>query len=82
MGAQFYFDQMLPTVEPEAKDKSNPLRQLEVFTYGNKLFLRAGPVNQENAGLDRYTVELSSKTVKALLEGIDRAAAYLGYDVD
>ena len=42
MGANFSFDKMLPTVSPEAPGASNPLRQLELFTNGGKIFLRLG----------------------------------------
>ena len=78
MGANFYFDKMLPGVASESKER-NPKRQLEVFAYGNKLFLRVGGVNQENSGDNRYTVELSKANASDLIEAIDATMNYLAW---
>ena len=78
MGANFYFDQMLPAGDAEARNIENSQRQLEVFTHGNKLWLGVGGINEENDG-NRITVELSKSTVTELLESIERGAQYLGY---
>jgi hypothetical protein len=65
MGANFHFDKMLPTVSTEAAGP-DPKRQLELFTYGGKLFLRVGPPNKEHSGTERYTVELSQENALEL----------------
>ena len=70
MGANFHFDQMLPTISQEAAGP-DPKRQLELFTYGGKLFLRVGAANQENSGLGRYTVELSQEIARELASGLE-----------
>lgn len=77
MAAIFYFDKMLPTIKQET-DEHNPKRQLEIFTYEHKLWLRVGPINQENLGVDRYTVELSKKDAKELIEEIKNGLRFLG----
>lgn len=74
MGANFSFDKMLPTVSPEAPGASNPLRQLELFTNGGKIFLRLGAVNQENSGTDRYTVEISLEAATELASSLQSLA--------
>lgn len=66
MGANFSFDEMLPTVVQEAPGVLNPKRQLELFTHGGKIFLRTGPVNGENSGTNRYTVELNPQSAAEL----------------
>jgi len=37
MGAQLYFDKMLPTTKHET-DLKNPKRQVEILTFSQKLF--------------------------------------------
>lgn len=70
MGANFYFDAMLPTVTSEAQG-TNPKRQLELFTHGWKIYLRIGPPNSENSGVDRYTVELSGENARELASSLE-----------
>ena len=77
MGAICYFDKMLPSIKIES-NVENPKRQLEVFTYEHKLWLRIGSINQENTGLDRYTVELSKEMAKELIKGINEGMSFLG----
>lgn len=69
MGANFYFDKMLPTAGPETKPGDQ--RQLEVFTLGGKVFVRIGPLNQENDGLNRYTVEVPPEALSMLRESLE-----------
>lgn len=68
MGANLFFDRMLPAEGPETKPGDQ--RQLEVFTLGGKVFVRIGPLNEENAGLNRYTVEVTPAALKALQESL------------
>ncbi len=79
MGAQFYFDKMLPTTIHET-DLKNPKRQVEIFTFSQKLFLRIGAPNEENSGEERYTVELSSTNARELLSGLRNAMDYFGFE--
>jgi len=74
MGANFSFDEMLPTVGPEAPGVPNPKRQLQLFTHGGKIFLRVGAVNREDAGTDRYTVELSPENAADLASSLELLA--------
>lgn len=66
MGASFKFDEMLQTIGPEANGDDKAQRQVEVFTHGGDLFLRVGPVNQRDAGKDRYTVKLCARSAEQL----------------
>jgi hypothetical protein len=70
MGANFHFGEMLPTVATEAQGLANPRRQLELFTHGGKIWLRMGPLNRENSGTERYTVELSPETAGELASAL------------
>jgi len=78
VGAEFKFDERLPTIPPEAGHQENPWRQVEVFTHGGELHLRIGAVNQENTGIDRYTVTLSKSDAERLIVGIQDGLFYLG----
>jgi hypothetical protein len=71
MGANIKFGEMLPTVIDGGPTPSGAKRQLELFTHGGKTFLRMGPLNEEHAGLNRYTVELTEKMLAALGDAID-----------
>lgn len=64
MGANFFFNKMLPAVQQEGQFTKEPKRQLEVFTHGGKTFIRVGPVNQEDSGINRYTVEIPQEDVQ------------------
>lgn len=66
MGANFFFDKMLPTIQQEDHLAADPKRQLELFTNGGQTFIRVGPINQENSGVCRYTVELMPDDIRAL----------------
>ncbi len=77
MGTLFQFDKMLPTIELEAKSSKNPQRQVEVFTYDRKLWLRVGPVNSENTGENRYTVQLSKEHASELVSAIEDGVRFL-----
>lgn len=68
MGANFLFDKMLPTSAEQGK--AGDKRQLEVFRNGGKLRIRMGPLNQENAESDRYTVEVPSRDLELLLAAL------------
>ena len=68
MGAKIFFDRMLPAEGPETKPGDR--RQLEVLTLGGKVFVRIGPLNKENAGLNRYSVEVTPAVLKALQESL------------
>jgi hypothetical protein len=77
MAANFQYDEMLPSVDPEAKKFRNPKRQVEVYTLGHKLFLRIGAVNQKDSGEKIYTVQLTDKSCIELAEAIIGGANYL-----
>ncbi|QRF90273.1 hypothetical protein CLH39_08555 [Alcaligenes faecalis] len=68
MGANFFFDRMLPAEGPETKPGDK--RQLEVFTLGGKVFIRVGSINQENDGLNRYTVEVPPEALSRLRDSL------------
>jgi hypothetical protein len=73
MGAGFKFDEMLPAVLDGGPGRTPPgaRRQLQLFTDGGKAFLRLGPLDKEDAGTDRYTVELSDKALADLAFAIE-----------
>lgn len=77
MGANFKFDEMLPTVGFEAKGVNDPQRQVEVFTHGGCLYLRIGAVGAENMGTGRSTVELSKSSACKLIDAIKSGVEYL-----
>lgn len=77
MGANFKFDEMLPTIQHNAGDGKDPCRQVEVFTHGGNLFLRIGQVNEQDTGTNRYTVQLSKDAAKKLMAGIKGGIDYL-----
>ena len=74
MGATFFYDAMHPVPETEQEPGEDPERQVEVLRHGGELFLRLGPLGEENACADRYTARVSSvqaaKLAKALEEGL------------
>lgn len=78
MGANFFFDKMLPSIKQEANGELDPKRQVEVFSYGGDLWLRIGTTNQENSGTGRYTVKLSTTDAKELLAAIEDGMVYFG----
>lgn len=81
MGAGFYFDEMLPGVETENEKGEKELkRQVEVFTHGGGLFLRVGPIGNQNSGEDTYTVELSKEKGTELRDALHAAMRYLAWN--
>lgn len=80
MGAICYFDKMLPSIKQESNEP-NPKRQLEIFTYEYKLWLRVGQINHKNSGIERYTVELSKDDAIELIKGIKAGMHYFGEDI-
>jgi hypothetical protein len=80
MGANFYFDEMLPGIKNENKDGAKDLRrQVEVFAYSNGLFLRVGPLGSQHSGENTYTVELSKQTGSELRDALQSAMEYLAW---
>lgn len=77
MGANFKFDEMLPTIHHNAGDVKDPCRQVEVFTHGGHLFLRIGQVNEQDTGTNRYTVQLSKDAAEKVIAAIQRGIDYL-----
>ena len=81
MGANFQFDEMLPGIQQENKDQVKDLRrQVEVFTHGDGVFLRIGPLGTENSGVNRYTVELTKESGSNLCDAIYSAMQYMGWN--
>ena len=81
MGANFHFDEMLPGIKQENKDQVKDLRrQVEVFTYGDGVFLRIGPIGSENLGEHRYTVELTKESGSNLRDAIHSAMQYMAWE--
>lgn len=77
MGANFKFDEMLPTVQTGSSGAKDPRRQVEVFTHGSGLFLRIGQVDQQDTGINTYTVELSKATANKLISAIQGGIDFL-----
>jgi hypothetical protein len=81
MGANFFFDDMLPGVDHEnavgAKDLK---RQVEVFAHGSALYLRVGPFGSQNSGENTYTVQLSKEKGHELRDALHRAMQYLAWE--
>lgn len=74
MGVNFFFDKMLPAQGPETKPGDR--RQLEVFTCAGKNYVRIGPINKENGGPDRYTVEVPPEALLTLREALQFLPAW------
>ena len=68
MGATPFFKKMLPV--PPSDGKPGDKRELELFTHGGKVWFRMGPLNEENAGSDLYTVEVPPQALEALRESL------------
>jgi hypothetical protein len=78
MGSLFFYDQMLPVPEYESHGDEEPVRQLEIFTRGLEIFIRTGPLGDENAGRGRYTARLSVMEVNRLSRALDEALMRIG----
>jgi len=68
MGANFIFNKMLPA--SPADGKPGDRRQTALLTHGDNVWLRIGPLNVEDGGIDRYTVKLSEQDIQELLNGL------------
>jgi len=78
MGALSHFDQMLPGIANENTTGVKDLRrQVEIFTYGDGVFLRVGPLGEQYSGEDRYTVELTKQIGSELRDAIYSAMEYM-----
>lgn len=77
MGANFKFDEMLPTIQTGSSSAMDPRRQVEVFTHGSGLFLRIGQVDEQDTGINTYTVELSMANAKKLIASIQAGVEFL-----
>ncbi len=75
MGSTFYYDAMHPVPETEAELGKDPERQVEVYRFSGELFLRLGPLGEENAGTDRYTARLSAVQAARLAKAIEEGLA-------
>ena len=73
MGAISYYDAMQTVPKHDEVTDKRPERQLEVFTHGGKLYLRVGPIGEENAGSDQYTVSFSAAQAEKFAEAFDQA---------
>lgn len=79
MAANFFFDKMVPAPPHELPKKpSRGERQLEVFAHSGQLYLRVGPLGEENSG-EQWTVMLSEADSAELEDGLSRARAYLSW---
>jgi hypothetical protein len=81
MGAIFYFDELVPVPEGQRpKVALENRRRLEVFSHGQEMYVRMGPVG-ERSGEPDYTVTLDMPTMKKLIEGLNGLAQYFGADM-
>lgn len=78
MGANFFFDKLLPAHDAESRGEPGSVRQVEIFTHGDGMYLRVGRLGEEHEG-QGFTVELSKTDARELAEGLDRAMFYFGY---
>ncbi|WP_321961592.1 hypothetical protein [Paraburkholderia sp. J7] len=78
MGANFFFDKLLPAADTEARKVPGSQRQVEIFTHGDGLWLRVGLLDEEHQG-QGFTVEFTKSAAAELAEGLDRAMHYFGY---
>ena len=72
MGAQFYFDEVLPSGTGKLRHK------VELYTHDNKIHLRIWSTDddtEENA--KPYDVEISKTKALQLTDGLERAMSYL-----
>lgn len=75
MGTTFFYDAMHPVPKTEQEPGQDPERQVEVYRFGGELFLRLGPLGEENAGTDRYTAQLSAVQAARLAKAIEEGLA-------
>lgn len=80
MGTTYYFDKILPSIQKESKEP-NPKRQLEIFAYKHKTWLRLGQIGHKNSDAESYTVELSKENAIELMSAINDVINYLGEDL-
>ena len=81
MGANFKFDEMLPGIPQENEAHVKDVRrQVEVFTHGDGVFLRIGPLGSRDSGENRYTVELSKESGSNLRDAIHSAMQYMTWE--
>ncbi len=71
MGAHFYYDALHAVPPEEYQGETDPHRQVEVFTWAGKLWLRVGPIGDENEGTNRYTAHLTSAQAAKLARAIE-----------
>jgi len=78
MGTAFFFDQMMPAEDREAKD--GDLRQLEIFrpSGGPCIELRVGLLNEEHQGRG-VSIHFTPESAREFLDGAERAFSYLGW---
>jgi hypothetical protein len=76
MGTLFHFDEMLPVAGEEGGK-----RQVEIFSPSGQtlLVLRIGEIGDQNMGRGAE-VALDKKAARDLLEGLQRAMGYIGFD--
>lgn len=81
MGALSHFDQMLPGLAHEnTKGIKDLRRQVEIFTHGDGVFLRVGPLGDRDSGENRYTVELTKQSGSELRDAIHSAMQYMAWN--
>jgi hypothetical protein len=77
MGAQIFYDAMHPVPKPE-QNPGKTKRQVEVFTHGNELWLRMGPVGDKDEGKRRYTARVTASQVSGLINALESGLRFLG----
>lgn len=79
MAVLFFYDQMVPVPQPELPSGvEQGQRQLEVFELNNQVHVRLGPVDEENAGLNRYTAVLSIESARQMIDALESALFRIG----
>ena len=77
MGALIYFNEMLPAADSSARRSKapKPERQVEVFTWSDRLWLRVGLLNRHET--EGFAVELTREQAEVFTAGLDSGMSYL-----
>jgi hypothetical protein len=83
VGTRFLFDEKLPA-DRIADDGTHETidRQLEIFTHGDRLYLRVGPPPGDTKGESEVTIELTMKRFgrfRNALQAAGRDVRYLAW---
>ena len=77
MSGSVRLDVKFPTVEQEAPLVPHPARAVEVFSQGDRIYLRVGPVEGVNPAHGSYTLMLTRAEAGQIAEALHELASGL-----